>query len=180
MFGIGKVLQQVLAEHNLADRIGELSTESMASLRQSLEALNESGAITDIGKLLDDLSGNLQGSLEKVAEEAGHLTEEPEADPSSPLSNAIGEVGATLRDAAVTVGDGASAAAAALGAQAAVEAEETPVPAEMETLPHDSIHTLQGVAVEDDGVIDTEADAPPEAVTVEAAHAEESGETSDD
>lgn len=79
MFGIGKAIQQVLEQHNLGDTIGRVSTESMADLRQSLEALNREGAIGNLGQLLDDLSSQLQDSFGHAAQEAGHLADEGES-----------------------------------------------------------------------------------------------------
>ncbi len=151
MFGIGKVLQNVLNEHNIGGLVGELATGSMADLRQSIEALGDAGKIADVGRLLEDLSGQLNASFGEAAEEASHLANP--ADEDTPAS-------------------------ATLDAQAATGGAVFGTPVEAEIIPHEAVHTLQGIAVEDDAVIATEAEAP--AATAETMHAEEAGETADD
>jgi len=137
MFGIGKVLSQVLDQHGLSELSGRIDTESVEGMRDSLEALGASGEVGNVGGLLKDISTQLSGVLQDVSANLSHMVED-------------------------------------------IEVEDGAAPVEAELIPHEAVHTLQGVAVEDDVIIATEAEAAPTAATAEAGQAEEAGETADD
>ena len=137
MFGIGKILGQVLDQHNLGELSGRIDTDSFEGMRDSIEALGASGEIGDAGGLLKDISTQLSGALQDMSETLTRIVED-------------------------------------------LDAEEDGAPVEAELVPHEAVHTLQGVAVEDDGIIATEAEPAPTAATADAAQAEEAGETADD
>lgn len=155
MFGIGKVLHQVLDQHNLGDLSGRIDTESVETMRESIEALGASGEIGNVGGVLKDISAQLSGVLKDVGENLTHMADDIEVEVSDDPVRSLDAIGA----------------AAAAGADQPLEAQ---------LVPHEAVHTLQGVAVEDDGIIATEAETPAAAATVDAAQAEESGETTDD
>ena len=137
MFGIGKVLSQVLDQHGLSDLSGRIDTDSVEGMRDSLEALGAAGEVDNVGGLLKDISTQLSGVLQDVSENLTHMVED-------------------------------------------IEVEVSGAPVEAELVPHEAVHTLQGVAVEDDGIIATEAEVAPTAATADAGQAEEVGETADD
>ena len=137
MFGIGKVLSQVLDQHGLSDLSGRIDTDSVEGMRDSLEALGAAGEVDNVGGLLKDISTQLSGALQGMSETLTHMVE-------------------------------------------GLEAEDGGAPVEAELVPHEAVHTLQGVAVEDDGIFATEAEVAPTAATADAGQAEEVGETADD
>lgn len=159
MFGIGKVLSQVLDQHGLSELSGRIDTDSVEGMRNSLEALGASGDVDNVGGLLKDISTQLSGVLKDVGENLTHMVEDLEVEVGGDLIRSLDVIGA----------------AAAAGADQPSQSQ----PVEAELVPHEAVHTLQGVAVEDDSIIATEAEAPA-AATVEPAHAEEAGETADD
>ena len=158
MFGIGKVLSQVLDQHNLGELSGRIDTDSVEGMRDSIEALGASGAIGDVGGVLKDLSSQLSGVLQNMSDNLSHIVEDLEGEHAGDLIRTLDATGA------------------AAGSEQAAPGE----PIEAELVPHETMHTLQGVAVEDDAVIASEAETTATVTTVDAAHAEEAGETADD
>ncbi len=158
MFGIGKILQQVLDQHNLGELSGRIDTDSVEGMRESIEALGTSGAIADTGGVLKDMATQLSGVLHNVGEHLTQIAEEVEVEVGDDSIEGLGATGAVT------------------GAAIAADAE----PIEAELMPHEAVHMLQGVAVEDDGVIATEAEATAPAATADNVQPEEAGETSDD
>lgn len=160
MFGIGKMLQQVLEQHNLGELSGRIDTDSVEGMRESIEALGASGEIGNVGGVLKDISTQLSDVLQNVGDNLTHMAEDIEVEVGGDLVRTLNE----------------SDAAAATQAGQSVQGE----PIEAEIVPHESAHTLQGIAVEEDGVIGSEAETPITAVATETAEAEEAGETADD